>query len=56
MRGGKREPLSREELVAKFHRNAVYGGWQEPDAAGLLDFCLTIAGQKDLAGLKNHRI
>jgi 2-methylcitrate dehydratase PrpD len=56
MRGGKREPLSRDELVRKFHRNAVYGGWREPDAAGLLDFCLTIAGQKDLAGLKSYRI
>lgn len=56
MRGGKREPLDRDELVRKFHRNALYGGWREGDAAGLLDFCLTIAGQKDLTALGKYRI
>jgi 2-methylcitrate dehydratase PrpD len=56
MRGGKREPLSREELIRKYHDNALYGGWQRPDAEKLLDFCLTIAERQDLSGLKNARI
>jgi 2-methylcitrate dehydratase PrpD len=56
MRGGKREPLSREELVRKFHGNALYGGWKPTDAQGLLDFCLSIAKQPDLSGLARFRI
>ena len=56
MRGGKREPLSRDELVRKFHGNATYGGWRESDAQRLLDFCLGIAGHKDMAGLAQFRI
>lgn len=56
MRGGRREPLSREELIRKYHDNAVYGGWRRPDAERLLDFCLNIAGQQDLDGLKAARI
>jgi 2-methylcitrate dehydratase PrpD len=56
MRGGRREPLSREELIRKYHDNAVYGGWQRPDAERLLDFCLHIADQQDLGGLKAARI
>ena len=56
MRGGKREPLSREELVRKFHGNATYGGWRSADAAALLEFCLGIAGQPDLSGLAKFRI
>jgi 2-methylcitrate dehydratase PrpD len=56
MRGGKREPLSRDELVRKFHGNAIYGGWRENDAQKLLDFCLGIAGHKDMSGLAQFRI
>nr|WP_298687849.1 MmgE/PrpD family protein [uncultured Dongia sp.] len=56
MRGGKREPLSRDELVRKFHRNAVYGGWRESDADRLQDFCLTIASQPDLSSFGAYRI
>ena len=56
MRGGKREPLSREELVRKFHGNAVYGAWRESDAAGLLDFCLGIEKHEDLSGLGKYRV
>ncbi|HWA48304.1 MAG TPA: MmgE/PrpD family protein [Dongiaceae bacterium] len=56
MRGGKREPLSRDELVRKFHGNATYGGWRESDAQKLLDFCLGIAGHKDMSGLAQFRI
>ncbi len=56
MRGGKREPLSRDELIRKYHDNAIYGGWQRPDAERLLDFCLAIESQGDLGGLKVARI
>jgi hypothetical protein len=56
MRGGKREPLSRDELVRKFHGNALYGGWIEPDAQRLLAFCLGIVRQPDLSGLSHFRI
>lgn len=56
MRGGKREPLSRGELIRKFHGNALYGGWKQPDAQRLLEFCLDIAGQPDLSGLSRFRI
>jgi 2-methylcitrate dehydratase PrpD len=56
MRGGKREPLSRDELVRKFHGNASYGGWRPDDAHKLLGFCIGIAGHKDMAGLAQFRI
>jgi len=56
MRGGKREPLSRDELVRKFHGNALYGGWAEADAQRLLAFCLDIVRQPDLSGLSQFRI
>jgi 2-methylcitrate dehydratase PrpD len=56
MRGGKREPLSREELVRKFHGNAEYGGWRPGDAGALLEYCHGIAGQPDLSGLARFRI
>lgn len=55
MRGGKREPLSRDELVRKFHGNAAYGGVSAADAEGLLDFCLAIADRPDLSGLAGFR-
>jgi hypothetical protein len=56
MRGGKREPLSREELVRKFQGNALYGGWRKADADGLLEFCLDTAGQQKLAQLVRFRV
>lgn len=56
MRGGKREPLSRDELVRKFHGNAQYGGWIDADARRLLSFCLDIVRQPDLSGLSRFRI
>jgi 2-methylcitrate dehydratase PrpD len=56
MRGGKREPLSRDELVRKFFGNAVYGGWRPADAQALLDFCVDIAASPDLSGLAKFRL
>lgn len=56
MRGGKREPLSRHELVRKFHGNALYGGWAAAEAQSLLEFCLGLPGLPDLSGLSRFRI
>jgi 2-methylcitrate dehydratase PrpD len=55
MRGGRREPLTREELVAKFRANIAYGGWPAELGEELLDFCLTIESAPDLSGLANFR-
>jgi 2-methylcitrate dehydratase PrpD len=55
MRGGRREPLSRDELVRKFHGNAAYGGVSVADAEDLLNFCLAIADRPDLSGLASFR-
>lgn len=56
MHVGRREPLSREELVRKFHGNAEYGGWRSGDARALLEFCLGIASRPDLSGLVKFRL
>jgi len=56
MRGGQREPLSREDLIAKFHGNIAYGGWSAEMGETLLDFCVTIADAPDLSKLKTFRI
>ena len=41
-RGGMREPLTREELIAKFHGNVAYGGADKAFAERLLVFCLDL--------------
>jgi 2-methylcitrate dehydratase PrpD len=40
IRGGMHQPLSREDIVAKFHENAKYGGWGEDLAQAFLRFAL----------------
>lgn len=42
-RGGVREPLSREEIVAKYGANIRYGGWDPSLGDALLDLCIGIA-------------
>ena len=42
-RGGMREPLGREEIVAKFRRNVRHGGWSASRGDELLDLCTRIA-------------
>ncbi|MBI3935742.1 MAG: MmgE/PrpD family protein [Betaproteobacteria bacterium] len=54
-RGGSREPLRREELIRKFRQNVAYGGWDEPRADALRDFCLNLASRKDLAQMASFR-
>lgn len=54
-RGGRHEPLTRDELLAKFRSNVAYGGASEAFAAALLDVCSNIAGAPDLSGLAATR-
>ena len=55
LRGGAREPLSREELVAKAKKNMAFGGWPEVRAERLLEFCETLEDSKDLSALREFR-
>ncbi len=56
MRGGQREPLTRDELITKFKANIAYGGWDRGLGDELLEFCLTIAEAPDLSGLAKFRV
>ena len=56
MRGGRKEPLSREELVQKFRANILYGGWPAELGEELLDFCVTLEAAPDLSGLAAFRV
>lgn len=51
MRGGAREPLTEDELVAKFRANIGHGRWPAELGEHLLDFCLTIDRRHDLTDL-----
>lgn len=42
LRGGTRQPMSREELVAKYRKNANYGGIDDGQASALLEAVLSI--------------
>jgi 2-methylcitrate dehydratase PrpD len=55
LRGGARQPLSRADLVRKFTRNAVFGGWTEDEAGRLASFCEALGGVADLSGLADFR-
>jgi 2-methylcitrate dehydratase PrpD len=54
-RGGAREPLSRQEILAKFHANAAIDAWPEALAARLEAYCAGLFEMPDLAGLKAFR-
>lgn len=56
MRGSVREPLTRDDLVRKFHGNVAYGGWAPSMGDRLLDYLLTIASQPDLSGMRMFRL
>jgi len=51
MRGGVREPLTREQLIAKFHGNTAYGGASAVFADRLLQFCLSLEDCPDMRAL-----
>ena len=55
MRGGTREPLSREELIGKFRNNALFGGWTEDRADALLHWCDALFDATSLAGIEQFR-
>jgi 2-methylcitrate dehydratase PrpD len=55
MRGGVHEPLTREQIVAKFRGNVVYGQWSETLGERLLAYCENLAGHRDLSGLAEFR-
>ncbi len=55
MRGGRHEPLTRDELAAKFRANALFGGWSESRASRLEAWCDTLFDQPDLSGLEAFR-
>ena len=55
LRGGARQPLSRADLLRKFTRNAVFGGWTEDGAGRLAAFCEALGGVADLSGLADFR-
>lgn len=52
MRGGRHEPIGRDELVAKFRDNVAHGGWDPRLGEELLEFCLDIERHPTLAGLR----
>jgi 2-methylcitrate dehydratase PrpD len=55
MRGGMHEPLTLEDIVAKFRANVVYGGWSPALGEKLLAFCETLPKAPDLRGLAAFR-
>ncbi len=55
MRGGVHEPLSLDEIKAKFRANVLYGGWDADLGERLLAFCENIADHRDLKGLAEFR-
>jgi hypothetical protein len=48
LRGGSRDPLSREELARKCRENARFGGWSAERAEKLLEFGANIHRAADL--------
>lgn len=55
MRGGAREPLSREEILAKFMANIRYGGWSDEQGQALARWCEGLFGASSLAGIERFR-
>ena len=54
-RGGRHEPLSDRELVAKFHGNVDHGRWPAELGEQLLQFSLSLETHDDLASLSAFR-
>jgi 2-methylcitrate dehydratase PrpD len=55
LRGGAREPLGRDEILAKFRANTAFGGWPSDKTERLEAFCLSLFEQPNLSGLKAVR-
>lgn len=55
MRGGMHEPLTQDEIVAKFRANVIHGGWTPALGEELLSFCEGLAMAEDMSGLARFR-
>ncbi len=55
LRGGKHEPLSRDEILDKMQANVVHGGWREWRAREVEVFCAGLFDAGNLSGLKAFR-
>jgi len=55
LRGGRREPLTPEELLAKMQANLVFGGWPAERAGQVADFAIGVFERTDLGGLAAFR-
>jgi 2-methylcitrate dehydratase PrpD len=55
LRGGRRAPLSREELAAKYRANASFGGWTKKRIEQNAGLCEALFESQDLADLKRLR-
>ena len=55
LRGGVRERLTREEILAKFHANTAFGGWPDALAQSLADYCAGLFAAVNLDGLSAFR-
>jgi 2-methylcitrate dehydratase PrpD len=51
MRGGAREPLTLDQIEAKFRANIAYGGWPAERGAALLAYLRALPGAADMSGL-----
>ena len=55
MRGGVKEPLTRNELIKKFQSNIYYGKWSKEQGKRLLNFCINLEKYEDLKMLVTIR-
>jgi len=51
MRGGVHEPLSLDDIIAKFRANVAHGGWSADKGAALLGYLQALPDHADLSGL-----
>ena len=54
-RGGRREPLSPDEIRTKFRRTTAWGGWDGAQSRALGDFCMNLEAAEDLSALSQFR-
>lgn len=55
LRGGRREPLTTDDLRTKFRANCAFGGWSRERTAALERFCAGMFDAADLSGLRGFR-
>ncbi|HSM20193.1 MAG TPA: MmgE/PrpD family protein, partial [Hyphomicrobiales bacterium] len=55
LRGGRREPLSRAELIAKMEANLAFGGWPKERASEVAEAATTLFDRDGMAGLAAFR-